>query len=89
MRKWAGGCNLGLPSLSFALRDSPDPLYLTNGFFVTDGLYVVALWQGCHSTSAFAWGPFWPPMPRPRLLLPLPTGGGGVGFPWRGGIMAE
>ncbi len=28
---WAGGCNLGLPSLSFApCHDSPDPLYLTN-----------------------------------------------------------
>ena len=33
--------------------------------------------------------PFWPPMPRPCLLLPLPPGEGGVGFPWRGGVMAE
>ena len=34
-------------------------------------------------------GPFWPPMPRACLLLPLPPGGGGVGFPWRSGVMAE
>jgi hypothetical protein len=39
------------------------------------------LWRDCRSTSASAWGPFWPPMPRPRLLLPRPPGGGGVGFP--------
>ena len=35
-----------------------------------DGLYAVALWRGCSGTSASAWGPFWPPMPLPRLLLP-------------------
>jgi len=37
-----------------------------------DGLYAVALWQGCRCTCVSAWGPFWPPMPRPRLLLPRP-----------------
>jgi hypothetical protein len=31
--------------------------------------------------SVSAWGPFWNPMPRPRLLLPRPPGEGGVGFP--------
>ena len=46
-----------------------------------DGLYAVALWRGCHCTSVSAWGPFWPPMPRPRLLLPRPPGGDWVGFP--------
>jgi hypothetical protein len=45
-----------------------------------DGLYAVALWRGCRCTSASAWGPFWPPMPRPCLLLPRPPGEGGVGF---------
>ena len=30
-----------------------------------DGLYAVALWRGCRGTSASAWGPFWPPIPRP------------------------
>ncbi len=44
-------------------------------------IYAVALWRGCHCTSASAWGPFWPPMPRPGLLLPRPPGEGGVGFP--------
>jgi hypothetical protein len=47
----------------------------------SDGLYAVALWRGCHCTSVSAWGPFWPPMPRPRLLLPRPPGEGVVGFP--------
>ena len=27
------------------------------------------------------WGPFWPPVPRPHLLPPLPHGGGWVWFP--------
>jgi hypothetical protein len=31
--------------------------------------------------SVSAWGLFWPPMPRPRLLLLMQPGGGGVGFP--------
>ena len=44
-------------------------------------LYAVARWRGCLSTSASAWGAFWPPMPRPRLLLTRPPGGSGVGFP--------
>jgi hypothetical protein len=35
-----------------------------------------------------AWGPFWPPVPRPRLR-PRPPGGGGGGFPLRGGVWAE
>jgi hypothetical protein len=30
-----------------------------------DGLYAVALWRGCRGKSESAWGPFWPPMPRP------------------------
>ena len=30
--------------------------------------------------NASAWGPFWPPMPRPCLLLQRPPGEGGVGF---------
>jgi hypothetical protein len=47
-----------------------------------DGLYTVTLWRGCHSTSASAWGPFWPPVPRPRLLPQRPTPP--VGFPLRG-----
>jgi hypothetical protein len=47
---------------------------------LADGLYAVALWRGCRCTSASAWGPFWPPMPRPCLLLPRPPGEGGVGF---------
>jgi len=38
-------------------------------------------WLICHCTSVSAWGPFWPPMPRPRLLPPRPPGEGGVGFP--------
>ncbi len=46
-----------------------------------DGLYAVALWRGCHCTSVSAWGPFWPPMPHPSLLLQRLTGKGGVGFP--------
>ncbi len=46
-----------------------------------DGLYAVDLWRGCRGTSVSAWGPYWPPMPRPRLLLQRPTGEGGVGFP--------
>ena len=87
---WAGGCNLGLPSSSFALRpDSPAPLYRTNGGWLSlavvssaDGLYAIELWRGCSGTSALAWGPFWPPMPRlTRLLLPRPPGEGGVWFP--------
>jgi hypothetical protein len=86
---WAGGCNLGLPSSSFALPSySPAPLYQRWLVVVwlavvssADGLYAVALWRGCLSTSASVWGPFWPPMPRPRLLMPLPPGEGGVGFP--------
>jgi hypothetical protein len=49
----------------------------------TDGLYAVALWRGCRSTSASAWGPFWSPVPRLRLRPPRPPGGGGVGFPLR------
>ncbi len=31
--------------------------------------------------SLHAWVQFWAPMPRPRLLLLLPPGEGGVGFP--------
>ena len=54
-----------------------------------DGLYAVALCRGCRSASASAWGPFWPPVPRPRLRLPRPPGGGGVGFPLRGGVLSE
>jgi hypothetical protein len=45
-----------------------------------DGLYVVALWRGCHGTSVSAWGLFWPPKPRPCLLLQRPSGEGRVGF---------
>ena len=46
-----------------------------------DGLYAVALWLGCRGTSVSAWGPFWPPMPRPRLLLLMQPGEDGVWFP--------
>ena len=34
-----------------------------------------------------AWGPFWPPVPRPRLMTSRPPGG--MGFPLRGRVMAE
>ncbi len=48
-----------------------------------DDLFAVALWRGCHCTSVSAWGQFWSPMPRPRLLLPRQPGEGRVGFPYR------
>ena len=54
-----------------------------------DGLNTVALWRGCRRASVSAWGPFWPPVPRPRLRPPRPPGGDGVGFPLRGGVWAE
>ena len=91
VRMWAGGCNLGLPSSSFALPSRlsrpalPHQRWLVVVWLAVvssaDGLYAVALWRGCRGTSVSAWGPFWPPMPRPRLLLPRPPGEGGVGFP--------
>ena len=45
--------------------------------------------RGCRSASASAWGPFWPPVPRPRLRPPREPGGGGARFPLRGGVWAE
>jgi hypothetical protein len=47
------------------------------------------LWRGCRSAFASALVPFWSPVPRPRLRPPWPPGGGGVGFPLRGGVWAE
>ena len=43
------------------------------------------------SVFGFRFGrrPVWPPMPRPRLLLQLLSGGGGVGFPLRGRVRVE
>jgi hypothetical protein len=49
----------------------------------------VEMWQGCCIASALAWGPFWPPVPRPRLLPELPPAGLWVGFPFWGGVWAE
>ena len=73
-RMWAGTCNLGLPSLSFAFPsglcrpDIPHKRWLVvvwlAGVSSADGLYAVALWRGCLSASASASGPFWPPVPR-------------------------
>ncbi len=64
------------------------PRYRTNGgrlsvvvslavVLSADGLYAVALWRGCRSASASAWGPFWPPMPRPRCSGRLARAGSG------------
>ena len=68
------------------------PLYRTSGGWLSFGCSVVSrrplrsrAVAGCLSASASAWGPFWPPVPRPRLRPP----GGGVGFPLRGGVWAE
>ena len=54
-----------------------------------DCLYTVALCLGCHCTSVSAWGQFWPPMPRPLLLLQMQSGEGWVWFPYWGGVVAE
>ena len=66
VRMWAGGCNLGLPSLLFALPSSlscpalPHQLWLVVVWLAVvssaDSLYAVALWQGFRSVSASAWG---------------------------------
>ncbi len=83
VRMLSWGFNLGLPSSSFRPA-LPHQRWLVVVWLAVvssaDGLYAVALWRGCHGTSASAWGPFWPPMPRPCLLLPRPPGEGGVGF---------
>ena len=65
---WAGGWNLGLPTSSFALPSLLSPPVLQHQLWLVvvwlavvsseDGLYAVALWRGCRSASASAWGPF-------------------------------
>ena len=85
-RMWAGGCNLGLSSSSFALLLSlsrPTLPHLRLLVVVclavvssADGLYAVALWRRCRIVSVLALGPFWPPVPR-LLLPPRPPGGTG------------
>jgi hypothetical protein len=80
------------------LESSPAPIYCTSGWLVvvwlvvvssSHCLYVVALWRGCRNASSSAWGPFWPPVPRPRLRPQRQSGGGGIVFPLRGGVWAE
>ncbi len=65
------------------LKHAAEPelaLYFPAGHNTADCLYAVTLCRGCSGTSASAWGPFWPPMPRPCLLLQQPPGEAGVGF---------
>ena len=91
IRMWAGVFNLGLSSSLFALTlclsspALPHQQWLVvvwlDVVLSADGLYAVAMWRGCHCTSVSAWGPFWPPMTSPRLLLLRKPGEGGVGFP--------
>ena len=68
VRKWAGGCNLGLPSSSFAVVTLPPrstgPAMAgcrLVGCSVVSGRPLCSRAVGFRSASASAWGPFWPP----------------------------
>ena len=96
VRMWQGATTWGCPwHCSLFSRDSPDQLYCISSGRLLFG------WLWCSQQTASTqlqcgWGvksclclsgaSFWPPVPRPRLLQPRLTDGGGVWFPLRGGV---